>query len=584
MDPTIIASLIQIAEKPLDLIISKSARAIKDKLLKIKAEGIIENSIYRQSNIDFVKTIYSREKVRLSDIYYPAKVFFGTKSVQADSRNRINSERNILIKGTVGQGKSCLLRHLYLNETKTSGKIPLFIELRNISEEQNLNNLIIEEIKYLGLEEADEDIFKHLLKQGFFTIFLDGLDEVKKEFTIKTRSQLRELSSLYKNTRIVITSRPGAISDIITTRMDFDETRIVPLNKDDYKPYLLKLNNNQFEEKIDSLVNEIEKSKHEIKGVIKTPLMLTLVYYAFGTSVNIPDSLDYFYQTLFGILVSTHDQQKDNFKRQRSTSLNDLELEEAFKAFSFISKDYGPSLKDEEFKECSNEASRTLGKVFNHQAFKSDLTDFICLMQPDGINTSYIHKSIQEFFAASFIKSLKNPSDIEEIYNLLATKSGVEWFQEITFLSKIDNLNYLKFIKRPAFISIGKIFTTNRKTIKDFNTFLNENFYGIEIRKNGKLCLIVKENSEFNNYGFMDLLPDDFQLMVLFDSDIRFINDFEKISHFKKNHSPQYERFFSSIKKISDSSLSEVENIDKKINRKEKSITSAIRRKTAIIK
>ncbi len=70
-------------------------------------------------------------------------------------------------------------------------------------------------------------------------------------------------------------------------------------------------------------------------------------------------------------------------------------------------------------------------------------------MMPDGLHTTYIHKSIQEFFAASYIARQKNEEISKSIYEGLWRRANCEWKVELDFLKKIDADNYLRFYKKP---------------------------------------------------------------------------------------------------------------------------------------
>ncbi|MVT37638.1 hypothetical protein GO497_11915 [Acidovorax citrulli] len=107
--------------------------------------------------------------------------------MRVDSLLDIEAAQNIIILGTVGQGKSMFMRHLAVNELSTSGKIPLFLELRYVSAEEGLNGLLVNAFRSMGLLNVKENQVQEILKTGKFTLFLDGIDEIKRINILKIK-------------------------------------------------------------------------------------------------------------------------------------------------------------------------------------------------------------------------------------------------------------------------------------------------------------------------------------------------------------------------------------------------------------
>lgn len=67
----------------------------------------------------------------------------------------------------------------------------------------------------------------------------------------------------------------------------------------------------------------IAQSKSEIRGLLTTPLMLTLLVILYKTIQTIPETLPRFYEELFDVLFYRHDHSKPGFRRKRFTKLDD---------------------------------------------------------------------------------------------------------------------------------------------------------------------------------------------------------------------------------------------------------------------
>jgi hypothetical protein len=93
--------------------------------------GIIQEISSHWLPYEQVKTIWQREKkVKLSKFYYPAKVSFDTGITKtASTLKDIPQTGGVVIQGTVGQGRSVLLRYLCIQELSShaSGRIPVFL-------------------------------------------------------------------------------------------------------------------------------------------------------------------------------------------------------------------------------------------------------------------------------------------------------------------------------------------------------------------------------------------------------------------------------------------------------------------------
>ena len=178
--------------------------------------------------------------------------------------------------------------------------------------------------------------------------------------------------------------------------------------------------------------------------------MLTLLNMTFGTSTHVPSTLHEFYESMFLFLVYRHDETKPGFVREKATQLSNAELQDSFEHFAYLSKEFGVSLTDEEFAVCAKNAATLSSKKFSPEDFRKDLTETVCLMMKDGLRTAYIHRSIQEFFAAFFVKHLGSEGTVEKIYNNFADGNVMTWQQELRFLEQIDGYRYIEYFRLPA--------------------------------------------------------------------------------------------------------------------------------------
>lgn len=83
------------------------------------------------------------------------------------------------------------------------------------------------------------------------------------------------------------------------------------------------------------------------------------------------------------------------------------------------------------------------------EAFAHDISKVACLMQQEGFEYHFIHKSVVEFHAAAFI-SRTTEDNACRFYVGMTTGKWYKWQQELTFLSQIDRHRYLKHFYVPS--------------------------------------------------------------------------------------------------------------------------------------
>lgn len=481
MDPLLAPLLAASLKQPLQDLYESASGPVKTLVKKWKVAGAIDNVCQKITDIELVPTMFKHEPTRLSSFYYPSRIVVTEKgrkgaSIAVNKITDISENANIVMIGTLGQGKSMLMRYLCIQELKEGKHIPLFLELRALDEVLNLKGLIIQGLRRLGFTDITEEAFEFIMQRGCLSIFLDGFDEVKREFAMSLKNDLFQLMIDFPKIRFVISSRPGGLLGLLIQAPNLRIVSLDKLKKEDFQPFFSRLGLEDV--RITHLLKAIDTSAADIQAVLTTPLMLTLLNEIFGTSANIPDTLHYFYESMFAVLVQRHDQLKVAFARQRATQLNNLELQEAFECFSYLSKDFGVSLSDDQFAQCAKDVGILSGKDLTPDGLKTDFTEAVCLMMPDGLKTAFIHKSIQEFFAAFYLSHMKDETTVKALYETFRNERLAQWHQELIFLEKMDNIRFLKYYRIPqmeAFLkNVG--FNADNKTIVskiNFKKFVN---------------------------------------------------------------------------------------------------------------
>lgn len=403
-----------------------------------------------------IKTIWQKDNdVYIGDFYYPSKLVTyhpHVATIPVDSLSDISKE-NIVIEGTVGQGKSVFLRYLCIQELsrKGSGRLPIFIELRKITAKFDLFNAINEALTSYGYD--NNDVNTHdILKTDKIVLLLDAFDEVEDCSTRDLLRSIDKLAASYPNIQVIISSRPGTDAQKIPT---YKVLHLKKLEDKDREPFFRKLGVKG--KKLQHLLSSINTSTAEVSGILNTPLLLTLLIQVYNAEQSVPSNIPEFYEKLFTTVFSKHDKTKPGLTRLHKTQLGEFRLEELFRTFCYLVAMNGMkvSLTDTEFYTLLNQSISFLEVSCKADDFRHDIVKVACLMQEDGHFISFIHKSLVEYFSSSFIKN-RNDDKVLNFYTESAKLSFSSWrriTQMLSFLSETDKYRHTKYYAIPIITS-----------------------------------------------------------------------------------------------------------------------------------
>ena len=420
-------------------LIKESGNIIQDQRLKWNANNCERKLARILLNINTVKTMWSREKGTLiNEFYYPSKLINKHSSLPTTEHSELLLS-NTIIEGIVGQGKSILMRQL-CNSAVELSLIPIFIELRMISEAHTLTSLIIDYMDAAGMNGGNH-IFNYLADKNKIVLILDGFDEIPTKFIKNTVYQISHLQKVHDELKIIISSRP---SQAVQNLAGFEIQTMAQLTEDDYELFLRKLVPDptiRF-----NIQSAISGAPQNIKGVITTPLMLTLLVQVYHIETEIPETLSDFYEKLFNAVFIKHDGIKPGFDRERYSGLSESKLQKLFDAFCFmvLQSGVGRTLANKEFQDSFNRAVKySPASSCEIEGFRKDIVNVACLMLNDGFEqTTFLHKSIMEYHAASFIHN--SSDEFAEIFYRQAPEDHDTWAETLSFLSYIDEFRYGK--------------------------------------------------------------------------------------------------------------------------------------------
>src|SRR6478752_5347153 len=418
----------------------------KNTLKRWQAKSVQEKVYERSKSLRKVKTIWQIEKeLDLVKFYYPSKIKSSTEGPKVVHRlEDFSFDGNLVVRGTVGQGKSTFLRYLAARELEHGRRIPVFVELRRLTATQSVTDAVVDEMKNLGLEGADSDIFHYLAKASRLVLLLDGFDEVTDEQASTIVQELENLSVRTPNLRIIVSSRP---ENAIERSPHFRVFDLAPLGPNEYPKVIARITNN--ETLAEQIVQGVSQAHESIGRLLTTPLMVSLLVVHFRVGQGIPENRVAFYEPLFMLLLQRHDSAKAGYRRRRRSQLTDSQLLTFFNCLCFITRRDGVSaLRQSALNGAAASALKWLKFDEPPDGVVDDIRRITCLLLTDGHDEyRFLHKSVQEFHAASFVRDQPD-SLASDFYGAMQRRWG-EWEQELQFLKVIHPDCYDRYFAIP---------------------------------------------------------------------------------------------------------------------------------------
>jgi hypothetical protein len=285
--------------------------------------------------------------------------------------------------------------------------VPLFFELREITEDSSKRDIleILFHATSTAKNKATFNQFKEGLSAGVFIIILDALDEVNHEYRDRVFRSIQDLIKNYPETPVIVSTRPDQRVET-TTGFSVIRTRSMTLeqilNVIDRVEY-----NNEVKSKVSSELKNGLYEKH--KSFLSNPLLATIMLITYDYSADIPSKISLFYKQAFEALYQRHDAHKGGlFKRGHYAKLPLDEFERLFSAFCYIT--YIKSkfeFSDSELLSFTRDAVSYCNIAVDIEKFVRDLLESVCLIQKEGLDNIFSHRSFQEYFTALFLANYR---------------------------------------------------------------------------------------------------------------------------------------------------------------------------------
>ncbi len=410
-------------------------------------------TLYKQiAKVRMVKTLWQVDKaVDLNQFYCRSHVLIDKKRLWVKQLADLSSKNSILIEGIAGQGKSIFLRYLCAVELALGNRVPIFLELRRVEQGQSLRAHIYRVFESLHLP-INDIIFGALASSGRLVLLLDGFDEVRQDLRQAIITEIEHITATQENLQIIVTSRPNTGLEMST---QFQVVRLDNLKGNEYEVVIQKLAGAT--KLAETIISQIKQHKGKIEDVLCTPLLVTLLLITYKAYHEIPAQLSDFYDSLFQILLQRHDGAKPGYRRERRCAIDDVQYRRVFEALCCLSKSgrkLEATFKHEDLYNLTNKALENNHITENSEKYIADIVGITCLILKEGEQYRFIHKSVQEYYAACYIH--RKPSKVgKKFYDRILEKGLYDsWSQELGFLSEIDRYRHSKYYALPAICKV----------------------------------------------------------------------------------------------------------------------------------
>jgi len=409
-------------------------RAIERYLLETAERYASAKTIYytqaERKLVDFF--VYPTLKFRAKNLHHKLQE---VGSLYADDV-LVRSQR-VLILGKAGAGKTTLMKYWFVTTYERGGHIPFFIELRQYKH----NSASLIKFVFLQITEAgytgEQTSFETALKYGNYVFLCDGYDELSANNKKRLLNEIKALSAKYKNISFVVTSRPY---ENLNEFSSFEIADISPLTQEQSQELIKKLEADIEVKKrfIGSMLLEQFAANGEL---LSNPLMLTMMFLAYRNNEIIPFKLENWLEEIFETFFKRDTVLNNDYNRIFKSGLNMDEFRQCFSEICFnayIESIF--SFSSVELLSLANQLKSVATKI-EAPLLVQDILNNMPLIIQDGAVYSFVHRSIQDYFAAAYVESLDDDEYIEVLKNLIETEKDIS---VIKHLRKLNPKRYAK--------------------------------------------------------------------------------------------------------------------------------------------
>lgn len=447
--------------KYLESPINSLIKSLGDELKQVAKNRLLEYQTNEYKRNHYTKTLLHRsEPIRLDAFFLPLHItkYENERSRYRQEQKRISTEdvsklfaktNYITIIGNAGSGKSTIVKYLFLDSVSRNFKIPIKVELRYLNDyKSSITDYIFDEIFLFHKLGFSKEIIDRLLNSGAFIFFFDGYDEINSNKKEQITKDIDQFVNRFSSNYYLITSRPYTNIDTLPLFSNFIVCDLLDSEIPAFVKKQIPDSESELAEKMIKAIAQIDNRSY--KTFLSNPLLLSMFILTYQSYSEIPQKRSDFYKQVFDTLYSVHDSvSKLSFVREKQSGLSKEGFEDLLKLFSFISYFEEKFLYQPEYLESKltfiKEKKKSLS--FDNQKVIEDLQVAIGILNKEGVEYTFPHRSLQEFFAANYISSLSD-SNKKSIYSKIKSTIDKRW------LYLIDNHHFLSLLAEQDYKSI----------------------------------------------------------------------------------------------------------------------------------
>ncbi|PEB82854.1 hypothetical protein COM95_04215 [Bacillus cereus] len=383
----------------------------------------LEKTYEYQNSVNIISL--GLQQVKLEQIYIPLTIRSeereNTIKVSEYNTDFADKYKKIVIEDTAGMGKSTLMKKLFVSAIEQNVGIPIFIELRNLTKDKDILDVIVEDINSLKPIHNKEFILE-VISRGNFIFFLDGYDEIPFQHKQDITKHLKQFIKDANNNIFFLTSR---LDDSLSSFGQFQKFEILDLKKSESFELIKKYDSITQLNLSSTIIKQIEDNIEggrfsDLESFLGNPLLVSFLYLTFKHKKDIPAMKIDFYRKVYDALFELHDLSKDSFKRDKYSGISSRKLQKILMKLGYLclranQNDYD---KDKLLGLISQAKNSPYFKDFQEELILKDLLETVPLFSVLGLNYKWAHKSFMEYFAAYFIEEQDNREKVlQAIYN-----------------------------------------------------------------------------------------------------------------------------------------------------------------------
>ncbi|MBN1998809.1 SUMF1/EgtB/PvdO family nonheme iron enzyme [candidate division KSB1 bacterium] len=299
------------------------------------------------------------------------------------------SEKNIVVLGEPGMGKTTMLQYLAFNTGKKKSHLPIFVKLSDFGKtDKSLESFLLSAVSAYISGPAMQSAVQNSFMNNRALILLDGLDEVRRENYSTVVSRIRAFVSRYENCRVIITSRKAGF---MGHKLPYPVYEIDKLPIKKIEEFIGK-----WFEKPDSLVKCIMDNSRMFE-LAQNPFLLSIMCFIYGKEQRLPQRRVDLYEKCAVTLLELYDKRlagKENvyIRYIKERVLQDLAY------FFFCEK-----MNEFPYEPLIVQVKKTLEEtknVNNEESILLEIRENSGLLQQSENNHLFVHRTFYEYYVS----------------------------------------------------------------------------------------------------------------------------------------------------------------------------------------